>query len=368
MTETAKNPFDRVIVSVGGRDYEGWLQSSIETSLENISGRFSIPVTLVPGNPPPIHRQDTVKVRVHETVLMTGYVLGAEPFYNRQDCGLRIDGRDRTGDLVACSAMYQGGHWRNSTLRKIASDLVRAFGLQVVMETPDEPQSDFQIEHGETALAALARLARHAGVLVTRDNAGRVLLTKAGKNKAAGAIVRGKNVISMESVGSDAERFSEYIVYGQSNIRAVADFEHARQLKARVTDPEIKRYLPQIINADGNTTQAELQRLVTHTMRVRRGQAYGIRYTLEGWTWDGTPWQVNQRVPIYDDIAGLSGEEWLICEAKLRCSRQDGAVTELLVRPTDAYDTAPLKARKDRHRKKGKDGAPLTVLEVQKKW
>lgn len=367
MTESAKHPYDKVIVSVAGRDYEGWLQSTIETSLETISGRFSIPVSLVPGNPPAIRRQDTVKVRVNDTVLITGYVLACEPFYRRDEVGLRIEGRDRTGDLVACSAIYKGGQWRGATLRKVASDLVRAYGIEVVMETDDVPLDDVQIEHGETVLAVLSRIARHAGVLVTRDNGGCLVLTTTGHTKAPGPIVRGQNVISMESIGSDAERFSEYIAYGQSNVAAVPDFDDAKQLKAHAVDPDVKRSLPLIINAEGNATQDELQRLVEHTMRVRRGHSYGLRYELDGWTWQGTPWQTNQLVPVYDDIAGLSGDEWLICEVKLRCDRKEGAIAEVTVRPPEAYDTAPLKARKDKgkkHGKKGKDGAPLQIIDV----
>ncbi len=340
----------KISVTVNGTAYEGWLQSEVDRNLEAICGTFSIPVSLVPGDPPAIARQDEVKVRIGDTVVITGYVLAAEPFYRRGDCGMRIIGRDRTGDLVRCSAVFKGGQWRKAKLDRIVKDLVAPFGVEVAVETDiGDPIQDFKLGHGEMVVDALARAARLRGVLVTRDDEGRILLTKAGKNLFEGSIVRGQNVIAMEGVGSDEERHSEYIVYGQANTDTVNDFEQARGLKASAKDDEITRYMPLIINADGNTTQAEIEALAAHTVRVRRGHAYGFKYTVEGWTFRGKPWPLNQRVAVHDDIAGLDGAEWLIAGVRQICDLKEGDVTELLVRPIEAYDVVPLKSKVKRH-------------------
>ena len=334
----------KITVEVKGLLYEGWLQSDVERSIEAIAGTFSIPVSMIPGQPPAIKRQDAVTVRIGGVQVITGYVLAAEPFYRRDDCGYRVIGRDRTGDLVRCSAVHNGGQWRKAPLEQVAKDLLKPYGIEVKVETDTGlPLNDFKLAHGESVVDALARAARLRGVLVTRDDFGRLLLTRAGTLKFGGAIVRGRNVISMEGIGSDEQRHSDYVVYGQQN--CTDDFEIARSLKARSKDPEVLRYLPLVINADGNTTQAELQTLVDHTARVRRGHSQGFRYTVEGWTHEGQPWPLNQRVAIYDDIAGLDGAEWLICAVRQHCDLKDGDVTELLVRPIEAYDTAPLQTK-----------------------
>lgn len=334
----------KITVEVNGLLYEGWLESEVDRSLEAICGTFSIPVSMIPGQPPAIKRQDAVTVRIGGVQVINGYVLAAEPFYRRNDCGYRVSGRDRTGDLVRCSAIHKGGQWRGAKLEQICKDLLAPYGIEVRVETDTgEPLHDFKLAHGESVVDALARAARLRAVLVTRDDGGRLLLTKAGLLKFSGAIVRGQNVISMESIGSDEQRHSEYIVYGQQN--TAADFETSRSLKAKASDPEVTRYMPLVINADGNTTQAELQTLVDHTARVRRGHAFGFRYLVEGWTHGGKPWPVNQRVPIFDDVAGLNGDEWLICRARPHCDLKEGDVTELIVRPVEAYDTAPLKTK-----------------------
>jgi prophage tail gpP-like protein len=334
----------KISVKVGGNAFEGWLESEVEVDLEAICGTFNIPIALVPGDPPPIKRQDEIEIWIGESKVITGYVLAAEPFYGRKNCGMRILGRDRTGDLVRTSAIYKGGQWLNASVERIARDLVSPFGLEVRVESDiGAPIKDFKLYHGESVLAALSRVARLRGVLVSRDNAGRLVLTKAGRNRFKGAIVRGHNVISMDGIGTDEQRHSEYIAYGQSN--TVKDFDIARGLKASAKDEEISRRLPLIINADGNTTQAELQALVDHTVRVRRGRAYGFRYVVEGWTFEGEPWPLNHRVAVYDDVAGLDGDEWLITRVVQKCSREEGDVTELEIHPIEAYDSVPLKTR-----------------------
>ncbi|MGK8199511.1 phage baseplate assembly protein [Burkholderia cepacia] len=371
----------KIFVTVNGRDYQGWLTSSVERSLETLASRFSIPVSLIPGNPPDIKRQDAIRVRINDTLVLSGVVLAAEPFYRRDDCGMKIEGRSHSGDLVSCSAIHQGGQWRNARLDTIARDICKPFGIEVKVETDiGEPIQDFKIQHGEKAVAVLARAARLRGVLVTTDAEGRVVITRAGLKKSHGSIVRGANVISMESVGTDADRFSDYFCYGQSNVvhkKSLIElevggsigavnkaFSRATQQKAQVRDPEMKRYLPLVINADGNNAPADMQRLVDHTMRVRRGMAYGLKYVVEGWTWKGVPWEVNTRVPIYDDIAGLDGTEWLICEAKATVDVREGDVTELVVRPVESYDTVPLKTKLKHGKAKNKRGKDGAVLEV----
>lgn len=352
----------KVIVTVNGFDYVGWLESNIQRSIENLASRFTIPVTYIPGQRPNINRQDTIKVRINDTLLVTGIVLSAEPFYRYDDCGIKIEGLSRTGDLVKASAIHKGGQWRKAKLDQIARDLVAPFKIKVVVETDvGDALTDFSIEHGETVLSALSRAARLRGVLVTTNRLGEVLLTKAGKTKSHGAIVRGQNVISMEGVGSDADRFSTYIGYGQK--KSDKEFSESMQQKAVFKDAEITRYLPLIVNAEGNAETADMRRLVEHTMRVRRGQSYGLRYRLEGQTFKGKPWEVNTLVPIYDPIAELDGDMWLIAEINEKCDLKDGDVVDILVRPKDAYDTVPLKPRKKK--KKSGESGDLEVLSVK---
>jgi prophage tail gpP-like protein len=346
----------------GGQMFQGWTQSEVERSLETIAGTFSVPITLVPGHPPAIKRQDQVEVLINKTVVISGFVLSAEPFYRRDDCGMRIIGRDRTGDLVRCTAIHKGGQWRKVKIDRIVRDLVAPFGIDVVVQADiGGPITEFKLSHGEPVLDALSRVARLRGVLVTRDDQGRLLLTRAGQQRFEGVIARGMNVISMDGIGTDEQRHSEYVAYGQHSAEGM-DFESSRSQTAKAFDAEIKRYLPLVVNADGSHLAGDLKALVEHTARVRRGHAYGFKYVVEGWTFNGKPWPLNARVLVYDDIAGLHGDEWLICSVRQTCDLREGDVTELVVRPIEAYDTIALKSkvrRDDRGNRNARDKAKL---------
>lgn len=351
-----------ISIRVGGRVFAGWLQSEVSRSIESLAGTFSIPTTLVPGDVPQIRRQDEVQVVVGDEVVITGYVMAAEPFYDDNTCGLNVAGRDRTGDLVTSTAIHKGGQWRGVKIDRIVRDLVEPLGIKVkVAADIGKPLPDFKLAFGEGRLDAIARVCKMRGVLPMPDGVGNLLLTKAGTAKAPGEIRRGKNVISMRGIGTDERRHSEYLVYGQGEVGE--DFDAARQRKARATDPEIKRYSPLVIPADGNVSQADMQALVDHVARVRRGHSQGFEYTLEGWLVNGKPWPINARVPVFDDVAGLNGDEWLICSTKLSVDLKRGATTVVTVRPVEAYDSVPLKA-KVRHRKADrKRGHDDSVLE-----
>lgn len=328
------------ILTEDGKEYPYWLNAEVNMSMEKIARTATIQVALIPGNPPDIKRQDTVKVKVGEHVVMTGIVLAAEPFYRFNDIGIKVVIRDRTGDLIKASAMHKGGQWRNAKVDTIVQDLLKPFGIKLrVLDDVGTPIKEFKLEHGETVIDAISRVARKRELLATSNAEGELVLCKAGKLKASGAIVRGENVIEMDGIGTDEDRASEYIALGQDEVSD--DFESAKQKKARTKDKEMRRYLPIIVNADSKVSATDLQKLTDHQMRVRRGHAYGYRYKVEGWVTLGKPWESNQSIPIYDDIAALNGDEWLITDISMRVDVHDGDTRDVTIRPAEAYDPEP---------------------------
>ena len=45
------------------------------------------------------------------------------------------------------------------------------------------------------------------------------------------------------------------------------------------------------------------------------------------------------------DVAGYNGEELLIVSTKFSCDLKEGRVTDMVLKPVDAYTQAPLKSR-----------------------
>lgn len=338
-----------VILSVYGRDITGWRTATINRSIEDIAGTFELSADFIPAQNIPIKRQDGVRISIAGIDLIRGYALSAEPFYRRGDMGLKISGRDRSGDLTVAAAIHAKGEWLNTTIDRIFKDLLAPFEIPLVLESGvGAPIDSFTLDRGETVISALSRAARRRGLLVTGDGNGGGALTIAGRDKAPAAIARGQNVISMEAGGTHAQCGSMYIVQGHYHVEAAKTSRHGakKQSTATAHDDTVARYLPIYISPDGNTDQIDVSRLAEHTLRVRRGHAYSLRYTVEGWLADGkTPWLPNRRVVINDDIALLDSAEWLITAVTQRVDLQDGAVTDLTVQPIETFDTTTLKGR-----------------------
>ena len=75
-----------------------------------------------------------------------------------------IRGRDRTGDLVDCSAATMPGEWQNELLDRIVQSLIDPFGISVTVDTDiGEPFRKFRIDEGETVFEAIDRACRYSG-------------------------------------------------------------------------------------------------------------------------------------------------------------------------------------------------------------
>src|SRR5262245_3183619 len=102
------------------------------------------------------------------------------------------------------------------TLAQIAERVTKPFGVMVVVPAPaGAPLPDVQIQQGETVHALIERLARAAGLLVTDDAQGRLVLTRAGygpRTRAAGALVQGQNILAAAAELDTSEVFSDYEV------------------------------------------------------------------------------------------------------------------------------------------------------------
>lgn len=359
-----KWPKTPVTIATSGGIMYGWLNSSVDRSMEQIGGRFDIRVSfLADFKRPPIERQDKVVIAIGGVPVITGICLGAEPFYaTHEDYGIRVEGHSRTGDLMLASAIHKGGQWRNVKLEQIVKDLCKPFDIKVICDIDTGKKiGRFKLNNGESVAEAISRACKYRAVLPTDDAAGNMVLTRVGEEKALAAIVAGPggNVIEMEGIGNDSERAQEYIVQGQGEVNETGDPHRARGLEYRAKDPGIKRYLPLIVNADESSDTKHLQELADHTARTRAAKSMRYKYTVEGWEANGKPWHPNTLVPVYDPVLGSLGQEWLIVKTLATVSRDNADVTEIEICPPAAFEQLPLPEAKQSG--KGKSGSAWYV-------
>jgi len=107
----------------------------------------------------PINDGDACEVRMGDDVVLTGYVDEAVDTLDDESHELQVTGRDKTGDLVDCSAIHSPDQWSGLTLQAIAAILCKPFDIPVKAETDTgAPFPTVKLQPGETVFAVIERL------------------------------------------------------------------------------------------------------------------------------------------------------------------------------------------------------------------
>lgn len=213
-----------------------------------------------------------------------------------------IKGRDKTGDLVDCSAVYPGGQWRLSTLQQIAQDLCKPFGIAVRWAVSDpeaaKPFTSFTIERSESVADVLSWAERHRGVLVTSNADGDLVFTQAA-NTPTDTLRLGENLLSTEYTEDWRDRHSQYLFKGHGGGGGHAGDANTNELRAALKgesdDPAIVRYRPKVILADSKLTPAIARARAMRESRRALAQSERFTAVVKGWRREsGELWQTNR--------------------------------------------------------------------------
>src|SRR5262249_51899344 len=128
----------------------------------------------------------------------------------------------------------------------IANTVCGYFGINVNVECDvGDPLTDATIEKTETAFSFLEKLARLRSVLLTDDAEGSLVLTQAGINGSASALVQGQNILAAQPTLAANMRFQNYVCLSQTLVSQ--DGSDAQlQIKGTATDsgcPRNRRFV-----------------------------------------------------------------------------------------------------------------------------
>ncbi|EAS6150702.1 phage tail protein, partial [Salmonella enterica] len=208
----------RIELFISGKVFSGWTGVSVRRSLEHLAGSFELEL-MMPGQPAPdgITPGLPLTLQINGVTVITGYLDTVKHKITATSNKISITGRDKTGDLVDCSAVFKGSQWHNRTLEQIAGDLCKPFGIRVIWQVDDataaKPFATFTLQLSETVGDALTRAARHRGVLVTSNADGDLVFTRAG-NQQTDTLELGKNLLDADFTDDWRNRYSEYLVKG----------------------------------------------------------------------------------------------------------------------------------------------------------
>jgi len=299
-----------------------------------------------PGAPHlPFRGHAPVTVKVAGETVITGLMDRVEPEYDKDGYKVRVTGRDRSGQLVDCSAPVKPGEWIDATLDAIARELAAPFGVTVRVETDlGAPFKKFTIKTGETVMAALSRACRHRGVLLMPDGLGNILLTTAGAGGRAERLVGGVNIFAAKGVFDESQRFSSYTVMGQDDAVGWADVSAHASVQGVATDPAVRLHRPWIDVAEVKGNADDLTRTARTQAAIAAGRARQAEITVKSWTQsDGRTWWPNRTAYVDDGYLRLA-EDLLIEGVSLEVEGDRETATLTVVHP-DAWRIAVLPER-----------------------
>lgn len=327
---------------VDGVYYGGWKRLRVSRSIECMAGSFEFEVTeLWPGQPKaaPVKAGAACRVFLDEQRIVTGFIDTRSVDIDSAKHSVKLVGRDKTGDLIDCSAIHKSGQWHNVKLDQLARDLTKPYGLEVrVLTDVGKPFPSFNIEEGESVFECLERAARQRAVLLTSDEYGDLVIARAGQKKLDVALVEGQNIKAARADFSWKDRHSEYTVKGQGRLGKSGDPEHSEAV-GKIKDEIVSRHRPLIVISEVHNTNATAKERAEWERNVRRGRSVRGSITVQGWCDpSGALWRPNCLVSVTSPSLWLADAEMLIVGCVYTLDEERGTLTELAIARPEAFE------------------------------
>lgn len=300
---------DEVFLYVNNKIYSGWKDVSITRSLEAMAGSFSLSVVESKMTDTfDLFCGDEVVVKIDSDAVITGYIDDYHPSFDAESHNITITGRDKTADLIDCSASYKTGQWNNQNIFTIAKDLCKPFGIEVKTDLKKLPTiKKFKFQTSETVHEALDRLAKQLGVVITSTRDGSKLFITRSSQKALNITLKeGENILTGSASYSFKDRFSQYIVKPQQNqdetIVAGSGDDYVivtNKIKGICNDESIKRYRPKIFVSEYALNKSEANLRAKWEAIITAGKSSDIEIEVQGWRMpNGELWDVDKLVMV----------------------------------------------------------------------
>jgi len=350
---------DEAILKVGGNEFNGWTNVTIEKSMRQITGSFGLSTIDIHSGFPykwNILMGAECILEINDQKVITGYIEDIIIDYDATSHNIQFGGRDKTGDLVDCSFDQITKEWKGLSIKEIIKRVCAPFEIDVVVDTsvltdanaiwPETVKAD----EGETAFDLIIKLCKMKAILPISYSDGKLTLTRAGTNyKANDVLEQGENILKGNFDNSNKERFQTYIVKGQGkgeDTKSIFSFTGAI---GRRTDNVITRYRPIIIFTETKCDSGKCVERAKWELNNRAGASRSVNYEVQGWTQsDGKIWPLNAMVDVRDNILGIE-KSLLISDLSFTVS-ESGTVTQMrLVDPNTfkVLETTPIKGGMD---------------------
>lgn len=359
LPDTSAPDRDTVSILIAGKVHSTWSSYEIDSDLLIPADAWSVELALPDGAfPPAVLPGAPVEVRIGTDTVMTGRIDDVEHDIAHNTHTLRMSGRDGAAILVDCSAPVFSS--KKSTLAEIIASVVKPLGItQYRIEASDTAvREKISVEPGDTAWDTLVQAAEANGLWPWFEPDGTLIVGGPDyeAEPVAALVLRksgdGNNVMSLNYARSISDRYSETTLLGQTHGTAGSTGKHS--VKAKVSDPDVPVYRPQIVvDSDVDSGEAA-QRRARKIQADAKLKGTALTARVKGHrTSDGVLWQPGQRIQLISEPHGLDGIYFLMAR-RFEGGRSDGKTTTLKL-VEDGVWVLDAKPEKDKP-KKGRKG------------
>lgn len=354
-----------VTLEIDGLNYTGFKSINFSKSIENISGRFNFTAVGSEDLVFPIKRRASCRIKVNNINIINGFVEVIRVRYSERSHKIIIEGRDKTADVI--DTQIDGNIEFNTpiSLQRVIRqtlDRINATDIGAIDNVGDlNPYEETELvsaEVGQTAFKFIEKYARKRQVLLTSDNDGNILITRASQEilpVSLQNVIDGEenNIISGDISFDDSRRFNRYRAKSQGNISSMVnagstDNENTVNLEGVAFDRDIRQ--TRILNfvTENSSDDFTATQRAAWEANIRRTRSFSYRVTVQGATYDGTnPWPVNRLVQVIDDFGKIDAV-LLIRSVNIKIDVDRGSLTDLELVYRDSYTLTPARTAADR--------------------
>ena len=336
-----------------GEILEGWETVSVSKLFTTLPFSFSVTSGSRSGGNPlrsKLIEGTPVELVLDGESIMQGYVEKRRHAYDASSNLITASGRDRSGDLVDCSAVNVPGHWRGARVATIASEIVGLFPGLRFREDLSSPNlsslTEFSLETGETAFSALSKVGLMSGHVLRSDGMGNVFYTIPGRQRAPVSLQSGVNIHGGTLEAATTGRFSRYILHSQDlRTTTLGKSRGNVSTRAEVEDLEVGRVRPIMIEAERAGDQGSMEERAKFERNLRAADSTIATYSLPGWDLQGYRWRDGDLIPVFDDELGIgtldSPLDLLIAGVTWETSAMGATRAEVQLRYPGTFSTLP---------------------------
>ena len=321
-------------LEVNGVQYDNFKAASCEIRLDALSNMFSFEAVAAEGEALPFKGGEPCRVIVNGTPVLTGFIEVVKVNYDSSDHTIRVQGRDKTGDILDSNIDKISDLRAPITLKEIIDKVIANIGsdIKVIEEVSTDPFDQAQDvaapEPGDNAFNFIEKYSRKRQVLLTSNGDGNIVITSGSSEEARGSIqhiigAEDNNVLASSFSFDTTGRFNVYKFASQLNPFALnfagdTGLDSVAAQSGGITDPDVRigRQLILIAEAPNSGDQNESRSKWEANIRKARGLVYSV--TVPGYNVDPTNsgsklWQINKLYQIIDDYLGKS--EPMLCNS-----------------------------------------------------